>query len=69
MPIKSRWERKNRPWLTTAAFQIIGKAIKVGSNVKDVKVGDRVGVGAQVYSCGKCKQCKNGNENYCSGES
>lgn len=28
--------------------EIIGTAIKVGKNVKDIKVGDRVGVGAQV---------------------
>jgi len=30
-----------------------------------VKVGDRVGVGAQVQACMECKQCKSGNENYC----
>lgn len=45
--------------------EVVGKAIKVGSQVKDVKVGDRVGVGAQVWSCLKCPQCKNDNENYC----
>ncbi|KAI1302868.1 alcohol dehydrogenase [Xylaria venustula] len=45
--------------------EIVGKAVKVGSQVKDVKVGDRVGVGAQVWSCLKCDQCKNNNDNYC----
>lgn len=30
-----------------------------------IKVGDRVGCGAQVWSCLKCKQCKSDNENYC----
>ncbi|KAI0453493.1 alcohol dehydrogenase [Xylaria acuta] len=45
--------------------EIVGKAVKVGSQVKDVKVGDRVGVGAQVWSCLKCPQCKSENENYC----
>ena len=33
--------------------------------VSSVKVGDRVGVGAQIWSCLKCKQCKSDNENYC----
>ncbi|KAI1801244.1 GroES-like protein [Daldinia bambusicola] len=45
--------------------EIVGKAVKVGSKVKDVKVGDRVGVGAQIWSCLKCTQCKSDNENYC----
>jgi alcohol dehydrogenase (NADP+) len=46
--------------------EIVGTAIKVGPKVTNVKVGQRVGVGAQVYSCGECKQCKNDNETYCS---
>ncbi|KAG8888109.1 NADP-dependent alcohol dehydrogenase [Tulasnella sp. 332] len=45
--------------------EIVGEAIRVGSNVKDVKVGDRVGVGAQIYSCFKCRACNCDNENYC----
>ncbi|KAI1325455.1 NADPH-dependent medium chain alcohol dehydrogenase [Xylariaceae sp. FL0255] len=47
--------------------EIVGKAIKVGSAVKDVKVGDRVGVGAQVWSCLKksCNLCQEDQENYC----
>lgn len=28
-------------------------------------MGQRVGVGAQVYSCGDCKQCRENNETYC----
>jgi alcohol dehydrogenase (NADP+) len=49
--------------------EIIGKAVRVGSEVKHVKVGDRVGVGAQSDSClnrnGKCNDCSNGLENMC----
>lgn len=45
--------------------EIVGKAVKVGSQVKGFKVGDRVGVGAQVWSCGECNRCKNDQENYC----
>lgn len=34
---------------------------------KDIKVGDRVGVGAQAASCHRadCEECSNGLENYC----
>lgn len=33
--------------------------------VQVIKEGDRVGVGAQVWACLKCPQCKASNENYC----
>ena len=45
--------------------EVIGKAVKVGDKVKTVKVGDRVGVGAQIQACLECKICKSDNENYC----
>lgn len=45
--------------------EVIGKAVKVGKDVKTVKVGDRVGVGAQIRSCLDCDNCKADQENYC----
>ena len=45
--------------------EIIGKVIATGKDVTSVKVGDRVGVGAQVQSCMQCPQCRSNNENYC----
>lgn len=49
--------------------EIVGQAVRVGSQVKGIKVGDRVGVGAQGDSClsrfGKCHECEEGEENYC----
>jgi threonine dehydrogenase-like Zn-dependent dehydrogenase len=42
-----------------------GRAVKVGSKVKDIKVGDRVGVGAQVGADLNCDNCKADQENYC----
>lgn len=45
--------------------EVVGKAIKVGKDVKGIKEGDRVGVGAQVWSCLECQNCKDKNENYC----
>jgi threonine dehydrogenase-like Zn-dependent dehydrogenase len=32
------------------SHEIVGTAVRVGKNVKTVKVGDRVGVGAQIGS-------------------
>ncbi|KAJ6187758.1 hypothetical protein N7519_002666 [Penicillium mononematosum] len=48
--------------------EIVGRAIRVGPKVTLIKEGERVGVGAQSYSCGKCKQCRNDNETYCQVE-
>ncbi|KAH8113050.1 GroES-like protein [Phellopilus nigrolimitatus] len=45
--------------------EIVGTAVRVGSQVSGIKVGDRVGVGAQIASCYSCKQCKNDKEHYC----
>ncbi|KAK3682437.1 NADP-dependent alcohol dehydrogenase 6 [Podospora appendiculata] len=45
--------------------EVVGKAVDVGKQVKGIKKGDRVGVGAQVWACLKCDQCKERNENYC----
>ena len=45
--------------------EVIGKVIKVGDKVTLCKVGQRVGVGAQIQACLKCKVCKSDNENYC----
>lgn len=48
------------------SHEIAGTATRVGNNVKSgIKVGDRVGVGAQIGSCYQCEDCKNDNENYC----
>ncbi|OAQ98841.1 hypothetical protein LLEC1_06048 [Akanthomyces lecanii] len=45
--------------------EVVGKAVNVGKHVKNIKTGDRVGVGAQVWSCLECHLCKDKNENYC----
>ena len=45
--------------------EVVGKAVKVGSHVKNIREGDRVGVGAQVWACLECDLCKEKNENYC----
>ncbi len=51
--------------------EIVGTAVRVGSKaVGGIKVGDRVGVGAQSDACvgrfGDCPECAMGWENYCS---
>src|ERR1700710_313879 len=45
--------------------EIVGKVVAVGPGVTKFKVGDRVGVGCMVDSCGECESCKAGLEQYC----
>ncbi|KAK4540067.1 hypothetical protein LTR36_009808 [Oleoguttula mirabilis] len=56
------------PYPCCVGHEIVGKAVRVGSKVeKGIKVGDRVGVGAQASSCLKpdCEECSSGSETYC----
>ncbi|KAH7237199.1 chaperonin 10-like protein [Fusarium solani] len=57
------WGNKN--WPIVPGHEIIGHVVKAGSKVTSVKVGQRVGVGAQIDSCRDCDACKSENENYC----
>lgn len=45
--------------------EIAGVVAEVGSEVTKYKVGDHVGVGCMVNSCGECENCKQGLEQYC----
>ena len=45
--------------------EIAGYVLEVGSQVTKHKVGDRVGVGTMVGSCGECEYCKAGRQNVC----
>ncbi|MFC3963264.1 NAD(P)-dependent alcohol dehydrogenase [Nocardia jiangsuensis] len=45
--------------------EIAGIVAAVGSAVTRHGVGDRVGVGCMVDSCGRCAPCLDGNEQYC----
>ncbi len=45
--------------------EIAGHVAAVGADVTKFKVGDAVGVGTMVGSCGECEYCKAGRENVC----
>jgi len=45
--------------------EITGIVSAIGTDVEDFKVGDRVGVGCFIDSCGKCRYCLAGQEQFC----
>ncbi|CAG9945469.1 unnamed protein product [Clonostachys rosea f. rosea IK726] len=55
------------PYPCCVGHEIVGKAVRVGSNVKNITLGDRVGVGAQSLSCLQpdCHACSAGEEMTC----
>ncbi|CAG7928075.1 unnamed protein product [Penicillium olsonii] len=66
--LRSGWGPSNYP--CCVGHELVGTAVRVGSKATgDIKVGDRVGVGAQSAACqnfdGNCKACAGGLEQHC----
>ncbi|KAK9390701.1 chaperonin 10-like protein [Lipomyces mesembrius] len=61
--LRSGWGETDYP--IVVGHEIVGNVVRKGKNVMDLEIGDRVGVGAQCYSCLNCDQCRKGNESYC----
>jgi alcohol dehydrogenase (NADP+) len=54
-----------QPFPVVPGHEIVGRVTEVGSDVTRHQVGDRVGVGCMVNSCGECVNCRAGDEQYC----
>lgn len=57
------WGPQPVPQVT--GHEITGQVVAIGSSVSNFRVGDRVGVGCMVDSCGHCHECSAGFEQYC----
>ncbi|XWS41842.1 hypothetical protein CRYUN_Cryun17cG0117500 [Craigia yunnanensis] len=47
-----------------SGHEVVGEIVELGSEVK-FNLGDKVGVGCIVGSCGECLPCKSNSEQYC----
>jgi uncharacterized zinc-type alcohol dehydrogenase-like protein len=54
-----------QPFPVVPGHEIVGVVAQVGTDVTTHRVGDRVGVGCMVNSCGHCANCLGGDEQYC----
>ncbi|HET7611865.1 MAG TPA: NAD(P)-dependent alcohol dehydrogenase [Rhodanobacteraceae bacterium] len=61
----ARNEWHNTQYPCVPGHEIVGRVTAIGNEVKGFKVGDTVGVGCMVDSCGHCRPCREGEENYC----
>jgi uncharacterized zinc-type alcohol dehydrogenase-like protein len=63
--VKNDWG--NTVYPCVPGHEIIGRVVEAGGAVQKFKVGDIVGVGCMIDSCGKCESCQEGEEQYCEG--
>jgi alcohol/geraniol dehydrogenase (NADP+) len=61
--ISNDWGTSQYPFIP--GHEIIGTVAAIGSEVRTLKVGQRVGLGWQSNSCGQCEWCTRGLENLC----
>jgi uncharacterized zinc-type alcohol dehydrogenase-like protein len=61
--IDNDWGLSKYPFIP--GHEIVGSVVGVGSEVKDRKEGERVGIGWQADSCGICEWCRQGDEHLC----
>jgi len=61
--VKAEWGTPNYP--VVPGHEIAGVVTAVGSGVTKYQIGDHVGVGCMVNSCGHCSSCRAGLEQYC----
>jgi uncharacterized zinc-type alcohol dehydrogenase-like protein len=63
--VKNEWSNTVYPCLP--GHEIVGRVTRTGPSVTQHRVGDLVGVGCMIDSCGSCAPCQAGEQNYCEG--
>ena len=61
--ISNDWGTSQYPFIP--GHEIIGTVTAMGPEVRSLRLGQRVGLGWQADSCGRCEWCTRGMENLC----
>ena len=61
--LDNEWGMSGYPFVP--GHEVVGTIVETGLRVKNVKKGDRVGLGWYSQSCMSCKQCLRGDQNLC----
>lgn len=64
----STWKEADYP--IVVGHEIVGQVVRVGAQVTNIALGDRVGVGAQCKSClrKECNRCSQNQEQHCTND-
>jgi alcohol dehydrogenase (NADP+) len=60
---KNQWDKPMYP--LCPGHEIVAEVAQIGSEVKDFKIGEKVGFGVVRKSCNNCRYCKKGKETLC----
>jgi alcohol dehydrogenase (NADP+) len=63
--VKNEWSNTVYPCMP--GHEVVGRITALGPKASRFAVGDMVGVGCMIDSCGRCGPCQNGDQNYCEG--
>jgi len=61
--IDNLWGDSKYPLIPSS--EIFGVVTQKGSHIVNIRIGDYVGIGYQVFSCMKCDYCLQGKEQFC----
>ncbi len=61
--VHNEWREETYPLIP--GHEIAGIVAEIGSDVTKHSVGDNVGVGCMIDSCGECVNCEKGEEQFC----
>jgi uncharacterized zinc-type alcohol dehydrogenase-like protein len=61
--VRGHWG--DMPYPLVVGHEIVGTVIEVGAKVSKYALGDTVGVGCLIKSCGECTNCRNGDDHFC----
>ncbi len=64
---RNEWENSIYPMVP--GHEIVGRVTRVGGGVTKFKDGDMAGVGCFVDSCRECRNCRDGEEQFCESQS
>lgn len=73
--LKSEWsttgellchKAKYGPKSQVVGHEVVGRVVRIGDKcTTGLKIGQRVGLGAQASCCNECSRCQNNNQQYC----
>jgi uncharacterized zinc-type alcohol dehydrogenase-like protein len=64
--LNNEWGATRFPFVP--GHEVVGTVVAAGEEVRNIKVGDRVGLGWYSGSCMACHQCLSGNQNLCTSQ-